>query len=85
VIVSNFRAVSAAAHHRQPRSPIQSERGAACSTMHADVHNTFNLLRHLVSRATLRIFRATAANQWRNAVTARDRGFRPRLLLLDGR
>jgi transposase-like protein len=34
-------------------------------SMHAVVHNTFNLQRHLVSRSTLRIFRAEAANQWR--------------------
>ena len=39
-------------------------------SMHAAVHNTFNLQRHLVSRATLRIFRAEAANQWRHAVAA---------------
>ena len=39
-------------------------------SMHAAVHNTFNLQRHLVSRSTLRIFRAEAANQWRDAVTA---------------
>ena len=40
-------------------------------SMHAAVHNTFNLQRHLVSRSTLRmIFRAEAANQWRNAVAA---------------
>ena len=39
-------------------------------SMHAAVHNTFNLERHLVSRSTLRIFRAEAANQWRNAVAA---------------
>jgi putative transposase len=39
-------------------------------SMHADVRNTFNLQRHLVSRSTLRIFRAEAADQWRNAVTA---------------
>jgi putative transposase len=39
-------------------------------SMHAAVHNnTFNLQRHLVSRSTLRIFRAEAANQWRNVVT----------------
>src|SRR5215470_14106671 len=39
-------------------------------SMHAVVHNTFNLQRHLVSRSTLRIFRAEAADQWRNAVAA---------------
>ena len=48
---------------------------SACSaqrflSMHAAVHNTFNLQRHLVSRSALRIFRAEAANEWRNAVAA---------------
>jgi hypothetical protein len=38
--------------------------------MHAAAHNTFNLQRHLISRSTLRIFRAEAANQWRDAVAA---------------
>src|SRR5271156_5590668 len=38
--------------------------------IHAAVHNTFNLQRHLVSRSTMRIFRAEAANQWRDAVAA---------------
>jgi len=39
-------------------------------SVHAAVHNTFNLQRHLVSRSTLRIFRAEAAKQWRDAVAA---------------
>ena len=39
-------------------------------SMHATVHNTFNLQRHLVSRSTLRIFRVEAAKLWRNAVAA---------------
>src|SRR5437773_2507705 len=39
-------------------------------SMHAAVHNNFNLQRHLVSRATLRIFRAEAAKQWRIAAAA---------------
>jgi putative transposase len=38
--------------------------------MHAAVHNTFNLQHHLVSRSTLRIFRAEATSQWRIAVAA---------------
>jgi transposase-like protein len=37
-------------------------------SMHAAVHDTFNLQRHLVSRSTLRIFRAEAANQWQHAI-----------------
>src|ERR1700680_2083395 len=39
-------------------------------SVHAAVHNTFNLQRHLVSRSTLRIFRSEAAAQWRTATTA---------------
>jgi hypothetical protein len=37
---------------------------------HAAVHNTFNLERHLISRAPLRLFRAAAAEQWQNATAA---------------
>ena len=36
--------------------------------IHAAVHDTFNLQRHLISRSTLRIFRAEAAAQWQDAV-----------------
>src|SRR3984893_4317076 len=39
-------------------------------SVHAAVHNTFNLQRHLVSRSTLRAFRSEAATQWRSATTA---------------
>jgi transposase-like protein len=39
-------------------------------SMHAAVHNTFNLERHLVLRSTLRIVRAEATSEWRNAVAA---------------
>jgi putative transposase len=39
-------------------------------SMHAPVHNTFNLQRHLISRRTLRSFRAEAANAWQIATTA---------------
>ena len=39
-------------------------------SLHAAVHNAFNLQRHLISRATLRTFRAEAMAQWRTAVTA---------------
>jgi transposase-like protein len=41
-----------------------------CLSMHAAVHNTFNLRRHLISRSTLRVFRAEAAVKWQGAVAA---------------
>ena len=48
---------------------FKSARSAQCFlSMHAAVHNTFNFQRHLVSRSTLRIFRAEAAPQWSDAV-----------------
>jgi putative transposase len=34
---------------------------------HSAVHNTFNLQRHLVSRRTLRLFRADAVSAWKIA------------------
>jgi putative transposase len=39
-------------------------------SIHAAVHNTFNLQRHLVSRATLRTFRAEAMAHWQAAAVA---------------
>ena len=39
-------------------------------SMHAPVHNTFNLQRHLISRRTLRTFRAEAAQAWQIATAA---------------
>jgi putative transposase len=39
-------------------------------SIHAAVHNNFNLQRHLICRSTLRTFRAEAAAQWRSAVAA---------------
>src|ERR1051325_7626893 len=39
-------------------------------SMHAAVYNTFNLQRHLVSRSTLRAFRAEATASWQEAVAA---------------
>jgi len=37
---------------------------------HAAVHNTFTLQRHLVSRRTLRLFRAEAVQAWQIATAA---------------
>jgi putative transposase len=39
-------------------------------SIHAAVHNTFNVQRHLVSRFTLRKFWAEATAQWQSAVAA---------------
>ena len=38
--------------------------------MHAAVYNTFNVQRHLISRSTLRTFRAAAMTQWKEATLA---------------
>jgi len=37
-------------------------------TTHAAIYNTFNIQRHLISRSTLRRFRADAATAWAAAV-----------------
>ncbi len=37
---------------------------------HAAIYNTFNVQRHLISRKTLRQFRAEATEQWRHAAAA---------------
>jgi transposase-like protein len=39
-------------------------------SMHGAVYNTFNFQRHLISRSTLRIFRAEATAEWQGAVAA---------------
>jgi len=39
-------------------------------SIHSAAHNTFNLQRHLISRRTLRLFRAEAADQWHQATAA---------------
>jgi transposase-like protein len=39
-------------------------------SIRAAAHNNFNLQRHLVSRSTLRVFRADAAAQWSRATAA---------------
>src|ERR1700746_155469 len=42
-------------------------------SMRGAVQNTFNFQRHLISRSTLRIFRAEATAQWQDAVAAASR------------
>ena len=71
---SNNRAENSHQPVRRRERKIQRFKSARSAqrflSMHAAVHNTFNLQRHLVSRSTLRIFRAEAASEWRNAVAA---------------
>lgn len=38
--------------------------------LHFAVYNTFNLQRHLISRPTLRTFRARAMTEWKAAIMA---------------
>ena len=39
-------------------------------SVHSAVYNTFNIQRHLISRRTLRVFRADAMAHWRAAAAA---------------
>jgi putative transposase len=49
------------------KSPGSAQHFLSC---HAAVHTTFNLQRHLISRRTLRRFRAAAMQQWQTATMA---------------
>ena len=49
------------------KSPGSAQRFVS---MHAAAYNTFNLQRHLISRRTLRAFRAEAMAQWHAAAAA---------------
>jgi hypothetical protein len=49
------------------KSPGSTQRFLAS---HAAIHNTFAVQRHLVSRCTLRAFRAEAAGAWQVATAA---------------
>ena len=49
------------------KSPRSAQRFLSA---YSAVYNSFNLQRHLVSRRTLRLFRAEAAQHWANATAA---------------
>src|SRR5213082_98244 len=70
----NNRAENSHEAVRRRERKMQRFKSARCAqrflSVHAAVHNTFNLQRHLVSRAILRSFRAEAAAQWQSAVAA---------------
>src|SRR5437764_11418909 len=71
---ANNRAENSHQAVRRRERKMQRFKSAASAqrflNMHAAVHNTFNLQRHLISRSTLRIFRAEAAASWQAAVAA---------------
>jgi putative transposase len=52
---------------RRFKSPGSAQRFLS---VHSAVYNTFNIQRHLISRRTLRVFRADAMAQWRAAAAA---------------
>jgi putative transposase len=68
---ANNRAENSHQQVRRRERKMQGFKSAASAqrflSVHAAVYNTFNLQRHLVSRATLRCFRAAAHNAWNNA------------------
>ena len=49
------------------KSPGSAQRFVS---VHAAVYNTFDVQRHLISRCTLRTFRAEAMEQWHAATAA---------------
>ena len=71
---ANNRAENSHQAVRRRERKMQRFKSAASAqrflNMHAAVYNTFNLQRHLISRSTLRIFRAEAAALWQDAVAA---------------
>ena len=71
---TNNRAENSHQPVRRRERKMQRFKSAGCAQrflcIHAAVHNTFNLQRHLVSRSTLRAFRTEAAAQWQAAVAA---------------
>jgi hypothetical protein len=49
---------------------VQRDRPQRFLSIHAAVYNVFNVQRHLISRRTLRSFRAEAMLTWRQATIA---------------
>src|SRR5262249_18581142 len=71
---ANNRAENSHQIVRRRERKVQRFKSAASAqrflNINVALHNTFNLQRHLISRSTLRIFRAEAAAQWQAAIAA---------------
>jgi len=46
-------------------------RAQRCLSVHVAIFNTVDIERHLISRKTMKRFRAAATEQWRAAIVAR--------------
>ncbi len=70
----NYRAENAHLPIRQRERRMQRFKSPGSAqrflSTHAAIYNTFNVQRHLISRKTLRQFRAEATEQWRQAAAA---------------
>jgi putative transposase len=70
---ANNRAENSHQPVRRRERKMQGFKSAASAqrfvSVHAAVYNVFNVQRHLISRATLRRFRATAHHAWNDATT----------------
>jgi transposase-like protein len=73
-IRKNNRAESSHQAVRRREQKMQGFKSAGSAqrflSIHSATDNTFNLLHHLISRRTLRLFRAEAAEQWQQATAA---------------
>ena len=58
--------------HRQSVSELRTARDQRFLPIHAAVHNTFAVQRHLVPRCILRVFRTDAARAWQIASAAHE-------------
>ena len=71
ILVQRRRDIRAALRLMRKLQRFKSARSAQrLLSMYGAVHNTFNFQRHLISRSTLRIFRAEATAEWQDAVAA---------------
>src|SRR4030081_1781270 len=80
-IRQNNRAENSHQVVRRRERKMQRSKSAASAqrflSLHAAIHNTFNLQRHLISRSTLRIFRGQGTAEWQGLCSAASKLMRP--------